>query len=153
MLKSTVESEVRELARSRLIAKKIGLLSDEEIQSWADDQIRVHTEPPLFLFSIATGDESELNFADRLDLVRDKPRDEDFALIAAEILERLDNGKLDFDQLESIALDCERLLDQESSCWARFSWISDELYLVREGVKDRDSSHADVRSELRKMTL
>lgn len=150
---STVESEMREMTRSRIIAKKIGLLSDEEIQSWADDQILAHAEPPIYLFSIATGDESELKFADRLDLVLDKPGDKDTALIAAEILDQLDRGRLDFDQLESIAMSCERLLDQESSCWARFSWISDELYLVREGVKDPASSHADVRSELKKMII
>lgn len=148
---TSVESTIRELARSRIIANKAGLISQEEIQCWADDQIRRLAEPPPFLFAISTGEESELNFCDRLDLVQERPGDQDSASIAAEILAQLETGKLDMDGLEAVALKCEALMDQESDCWAKFSWISDEIYLAREGVKDKSTSHDDVRETLTEM--
>ncbi len=150
-MRSSVAVEIRELARSRVIAKRIGLITLDEMKCWADEQIRKHSEPPDFLFSISLGEDRELTFVERLDLVRDKPDDADCAPIAAEILDRLDSGKLDFAALELIALNCGDVLDRESSRWDVFSWIADELHLAGEGVKDRDSSYADVRAALRTM--
>lgn len=148
----SVNTEVRESARTYLIAYRIGLLSIEEMQSWADDQIRRLKEPPDFVFVMSAGDLEELNFVDRLDLVKDRPNDLDLAPIAAEILDRLGSGMLDFEKLELIALASARLLDVDLACWAAFDWISDELYLVSEGVKEKDSSYREICAQLERIT-
>ena len=148
---TTPDPKLRELARSRIIANKIGLISKAELEEWADQKILSIANPPDFLISMSMGNDSELNFVERLDLVRDKPNDKDAASIAVEVLQRLGSGKLDVAGLEDIALKCERVLDQESNYWAKFSWISDELYLAREGVKDASLSHAEVMKVLKEM--
>ena len=67
------------------------------------------------------------------------------------ILERLEDGRLSIDELEGLAFRCGQVLGTDTDCWQQFDWISDELYLAREGVKDRMESHADVLDVLKKM--
>lgn len=150
-MENPTESEIRELARAKLIAAKVGFLSQQELVAWADEMIRALPNPPYFLTPISLGDEKGFVRLDRLDLVQDKPNDADCRLLVVEVLNRIDDGRLKLDQLEGVVRKTEAYLDTDSAIRLELSWISDELNLAKMGIKDKRQSHSDVMKVLRKL--
>ncbi len=150
-MENPTESEIRELARANLFAAKVGLLSQEELVAWADEMIRTLPNPPYFLTTISLGDEAGLARLDRLDLVQDKPSDDDFRLLVAEVLRRIEDDRLSFDDLEGVVFKIEGYLDVNSPFRADLSWVSCELDLASIGIKSQRQSRPDVLEVLRKL--
>ena len=150
-MENPTESEIRELARANLFAAKVGLLSQEELVAWADEMIRTLPNPPYFLTTISLGDEAGLARLDRLDLVQDKPSDDDCRLLVVEVLQRIEDDRLSFDDLEGVVFKIVGYLDVNSPFRADLSWVSCELDLANIGIKNQRQSHPDVLEVLRKL--
>ena len=145
------QSALIEEARSALLDAKLGLISPVELVSWADTRIAELQDPPYFLTAISLGEEAQIVEVARLDLVRDKPDEKDCKMLARRILQQLDSGRLHLRDLEVLSYQCAGWLDSESNLSQKLIWISDELYLNREGVKDPTRSHAEIRKVLEEM--
>ena len=150
-MENPTESEIRELARANLFAAKVGLLSQEELVAWADEMIRTLPNPPYFLTTISLGDEAGLARLDRLDLVQDKPSNDDCRLLVMEVLQRIEDDRLSFDELEAVVFKIVRYLDVNSKFHADLNWVSSELELASIGIKSQRQSRPDVLEVLRKL--
>ena len=85
------------------ICHRIGLVSNEELIAWVDEQINVLDDPPNYLFHMSLGDSVDLP---ELDLARNDVTDDDCTLVVRRILDGYREGTL---QLSDIGGLCFQL--------------------------------------------
>jgi len=131
-----------ETVRYWLIKEKIGLISNNDLMISIDEQILKLDDPPDYLISISLAE--ELNRIPRLDFVMDQVKNEDCSRVARDIIEWLNKKDSTFDDIGLFSLNLCKILDKQESCYEKFSWIDDEIYLMNEGVKDEVQSKKDI---------
>lgn len=126
---------LRETIRTWLIDESVGLIDATELVARADRAIAEVSEPPGFLIAVSLGE--PLQFEPRLDLVKEPMVAADLVGLAQRILEALQSGRIDVDRVGAIATRVPFPRDADAvAVWSELDWISDELELVRTGVKD-----------------
>ncbi len=85
-----MNDQLREEARRKLIDEKVGLISQDDLVSWADDKLLELEEAPDFLISISLRE--PLYHIRRLDLVKDRVVDDDCQSLAKRIIQAFESG-------------------------------------------------------------
>lgn len=126
---------LREQIRTWLIDESVGLIDTAELVARADRAIAESPDPPAFLIAVSLGE--PLRFEPRLDLIKEPMGAADLVGLALRVLEALQSAEIDVDQVAAIATRVPFPRDADAAAaWSEFDWISDELELVRVGVKD-----------------
>jgi hypothetical protein len=144
-----MKDQLREETRRKLIDEKVGLISQDDLVSWADEKLLELEEAPDFLVSISLRE--PLYHIRRLDLVKDRIVEDDCQSLAMRIIQAYDSGKVGFDEIEMIALKMIQILKDADDSYIDFMWISDELHLADCGIKEKDKSYQDTLEVLRKI--
>ena len=141
-------SELIEIAREMLIAESIGLISPEQLTSWADEMRLGRKNPPHFLAAISCG-ESAHQYASRLDLKKFPIEEADQYPIIRRASMLYEKGRID---LKTLSLACERLGRCSSSeeLAGSLLWLSSEIDLCLIGIKNLDTSVPGIQQELKK---
>ncbi len=146
-----MNDQLREEARRKLIDEKVGLISQDDLVSWADEKLLELEEAPDFLVSISLRE--PLYHIHCLDLVKDRVVDDDCQSLAKRIIQAYESGKIGFDEIEMIALKMTHILKDSEDSYIDFMWISDELHLADCGYKEKDKSYQDTMEVLRKIAI
>ncbi len=133
---------MREEVRSWLIQEKVGLLSKVDLVSLVDERISELDEPPDYLITISLGE--SLEHEPNLDLIKERCTNNECISIAGKMLERFQSGKASLSDLGLYTMKACQLLGEQEGIYSDFDWINDEVHLVNEGIKDRESSSIEI---------
>ncbi len=140
---------MRAIARNWLIQNKIGLISDEELISLADNYIAENDEFPDWMIDISTN--SSLERERGLDIVMEPITEVDCKIIAEQMLELFTSNTIDRSHL---ATACEKMylsLEWGSTAFNHFIWVSDEISLNEKGYKETENLDKAIKDELCKI--
>ena len=149
MTSPTKDDDLCEEVREWLVDTKYGLITPEELVTRADAAIRKLADPPDYLLSVSLGE--PLYFVPRLDLLKDRVSDMDFAKLASRLLEKLQSWAIDLEKTVSVSGKVSRFHSRAcpSGPWDEFHWIEIEALLIEDGVKDGSRFETDVRESLK----
>ncbi len=131
-----------EKVRSWLIQEKVGLLSAVELIKLVDEKILELDEPPDYLITISL--KERIDHLPRLDLIKYRVENKDCVLVAEKMLSALQDGTASFEDIGLYSLNMCQILGSQEGVYSDFDWISDEVYLMNQGVKDKVQSKKDI---------
>lgn len=112
----------------------------------ADNKITELDEPPYYLIKISA-DES-LKGMPRLDLVAEPVSESELIQLSAELIFLFKSEKISLEEMGSCISNLCQVIDRYNKLYSDFSWISEEVYLVLKGYKDRAKSKAQIEEVL-----
>ena len=142
--------ELIEEVRSWLIEEKIGLMSTAQLIQLVDDKILELDEPPEYLTKISL--KERIDHVPRLDLIMDRVENKDCSAVARKMLKKLSEGKASFDDIGLCSLKMCQILGAQESPYIDFDWINAEVYLMNEGVKEKEKSREDIVNVLKELS-
>lgn len=142
--------ELVEEVRSWLIEENVGLITEAELIERVDNKISEFDEPPDYLIAISL--KERIDHLPRLDLIKDRVENNDCSNVARKMLSALDSGKASFDDVGLYSLKMCQLLGAQERPYVDFDWINDEVYLMNEGVKEREKSENDIVRVLKELS-
>jgi len=142
--------ELVEEVRSWLIEVKVGLISEAELIDLVDSKIAELDEPPDYLMTISL--KERIDHLPRLDLIKDRVENKDCSQVARKMLNALNTGEATFDDIGLYSLKMCQLLGAQEGPYVDFDWINDEVYLMNEGVKEKEKSQSDIVNVLKELS-
>jgi hypothetical protein len=142
--------ELLEKVRCWLIQEKVGLLSKTKLIELVDEKITEIDEPPDYLIAISLRE--RIDHIPRLDLVKDGVENKDCAVVAKKMLSALHDDTASYDDIGLYSLNLCQILECQEGAYVDFDWITDEVYLMNEGVKEQEQSKKDIVSVLKKLS-
>ncbi|BCG65212.1 MAG: hypothetical protein methR_P3037 [Methyloprofundus sp.] len=139
--------ELLENVRCWLIQEKVGLLPEAKLIELVDEKITEIDEPPDYLIAISLRE--RIDHISRLDLVKDRVDNKDCAIVANKMLSALHEGAISYDDIGLYSLNLCQILACQEGAYVDFDWITDEVYLMNEGVKEQEQSKKDIVSVLK----
>lgn len=132
--------------RYLIIKEFAGLISKEDLVHLADNKIKELDEPPYYLIKISA-DES-LKGTPYLDLVAEPVSESELIQLSAELICLLRSDKVSLEEMGGFISNLCQVIDRYNELYSDFSWISEEVYLVLKGYKDRAKSKAQIEEVL-----
>ena len=137
---------MRSVARNWIIQRKIGLISQDEIVTLADDYIANHDEFPSWMIDISTN--GSLERERQLDIVMEPITEDDCKLIAQQMIDRFSSGDICLHKLASACNNIYLLLEWGSAAFDQFIWISDEVAIIDQGYKSEENIKINIKEAL-----
>ncbi len=142
--------ELVEEVRSWLIEEKVGLMAEAKLIELIDHKIAELDEPPDYLFKISL--KERIDHVPRLDLIMDRVESKDCSFVAKKMLDGLNSGKASYEDIGLYSLKMCQLLGAQDGPYTDFDWINDEVYLMNEGIKEREKSQKDIVNVLNELS-
>ena len=142
--------ELVEEVRSWLIEVNVGLLTEAELIELVDSKIAELDEPPDYLMAISL--KERIDHLPRLDLIKDRVENKDCSQVARKMLNALNMSEATFDDIGLYSLKMCQLLGAQEGPYVDFDWINDEVYLMNEGVKEKEKSQSDIVNALKELS-
>lgn len=140
-----------EEVRSWLIQQEIGLLTETDLISLVDERIQSLSSPPEYLIKVSMRE--NLNFIPRLDLIQNPVKTQDCIVIAQKIIDAINLDVISYNEVETLSINICKLLDSKEPAYDWFDWISDEIHLMNEGIKEQNKSKEGISKALKEITL